>query len=206
MDAKHRCFFFLFFLIFQSTQGIAGSKEIGWPLSQCAACHGMDGNAAINKAWPKLAGQNVVYFIKSLKAFRSGKNEGRYSAVMRSLVAPLSEKEMLAIANYYAALPGDVDVAEIKLLPLGRRLYRGGDATKKIPACLACHGPAGLGNTTAGFPRLSGQHAVYLRMQLQAFRSGKRIDKQHYMMSTIAKRMNDAEINAVASYISGLYF
>ena len=175
-------------------------------LVRCAACHGSDGNAALNKAWPKLAGQNVVYFLKALKDFRLDAKHGRKNALMNSIVSRLSEKEMVAIANYYAELSGTTEVAQRDLVPLGQRLYRGGDSAKGIPACLACHGPAGLGNPLAGFPRLSGQHAVYVAKQLKAFREGKRIDDQHQMMSAIAKKMNNADIEALASYISGLYF
>jgi cytochrome c553 len=200
-------FFFFCLFVFSIEQSIAKpDKSIALTVARCAVCHGRDGNTPINKMWPKLAGQNTAYLLKSLNDFRCKEKKSRSSAMMRAAVTLLSEKEMLQIAHYYSALPGSIDAAQVDLVPLGQRLYRGGDAAKKIPACLACHGPAGLGNPIAGFPRLSGQHAAYVRMQLQAFRTGKRIDREHQMMSRIAARMSDADIEAVASYISGLYF
>ncbi len=198
------CLFFPFIASGQSTIKKAASS-IESTLSRCAACHGFDGNSSSNKLLPKLAAQNAVYLFKTLKSFRPGIKKGRKNAVMNAIVNPLSEKEMKEIANYYAALAGTIDTAQVALIPLGQRLYRGGDLTKGIPACLACHGPAGLGNSLAGFPRLSGQHAVYIAAQLKDFRSGKR-DDQRQMMSVISKKMSDGEIEAVASYISGLYF
>jgi cytochrome c553 len=198
---------FLFCFIFCPEQSLANSlKGIEITLHNCASCHGKDGNAALNQAMPKLAGQNIAYLITALKGFKPGSKSGHTDLIMGAIVADLSAQEMQEIASYYSMLPGSIDTAREDLVPLGQRLYRGGDAFERIPACSACHGPAGLGNANAGFPRLSGQHMPYVIAQLKAFRSGKRIDKQHQMMVTIAKKMNDEDIEAVASYISGLYF
>jgi cytochrome c553 len=196
---------FLFFLLF-ATQSVAKTaKSIESTLSRCATCHGSDGNASANKTYPKLAGQNAVYLLRALRDFRPGIQYGRYHAVMEAEVGLLSAQEMIEIVHYYTTLPSTIDAVEPNFLPLGQRLYRGGDFAKGIPACLACHGPAGLGNPLAGFPRLSGQHAAYVAAELKAFRAGKRVDHEHQMMSVIAKKMSDADIAAVASYISGLY-
>lgn len=198
---------FIFLLLFFTVeQSGAGTLKFDATLSRCAVCHGKDGNAPTNKIYPKLAGQNTVYLLKALKDFRPNVKHNRHNMIMQTMVASLSTIEMVEIANYYAGLVGSIDAAQSDLIPLGQRLYRGGDLMKGIPACLACHGPAGSGNPFAGFPRLSGQHAAYLVKQLKAFRSGKRVDNQHHMMSTITKKMTDADIDAVASYISGLYF
>ncbi|MES2141820.1 MAG: c-type cytochrome [Pseudomonadota bacterium] len=208
MGYRSGLFFFCLILPFTAAaEGVTKpARTMDFTLVRCATCHGSDGNASINKAWPKLAGQNAVYFLKALKDFRLDTKHGRKNALMNSIVSRLSEKEMVAIANYYAELPGTIEATQADLVPLGQRLYRGGDPIKGIPACLACHGPAGLGNPLAGFPRLSGQHAAYVTEQLKAFREDKRIDDQHQIMSVIAKKMNNADIEALASYISGLYF
>lgn len=201
------CYFFICLIFFFTIEkSIAKPRLITSILAKCAACHGSDGNASINKTWPKLAGQNATYFAKALKDFLPDTKHGRKNALMNSIAVLLSEKEKITIANYYAALPRTIEAARADLVPLGQRLYRGGDSAKGIPACLACHGPAGLGNPSAGFPRLSGQYAAYTAEQLKAFRAGKRVDDQHQMMSRIAKKMTNADINALASYISGLYF
>ncbi|MEO3961461.1 c-type cytochrome, partial [Chromobacterium piscinae] len=69
------------------------------------------------------------------------------------------------------------------------------------PACMACHGPAGKG-LPEQFPRVGSQHAGYIAKQLADFKAGA--DRKNLMMTDIAGRMTDAEMKAVAEYISGL--
>jgi cytochrome c553 len=70
---------------------------------------------------------------------------------------------------------------------------------------MACHGPSGAGNPGAKYPALRGQQSMYVVKQLQDFRSGTRSNDPAKMMSSIAARMSDADINAVAEYIAGLH-
>jgi len=88
-------------------------------------------------------------------------------------------------------------------LELGRKIWRGGDVSKGLPACAACHGANGAG-LPAQYPRLAGQYAEYTEAQLKAFRSGERRNDANRMMQAIAARMGDPEIRAVADYIAGL--
>lgn len=198
-------FFFFFLLGLSSSDARILEKTFNQVIAGCEQCHGIDGNATVHENWPKLAGQNVNYLMKQMQDFQANAKNGRDNPIMNSLLAALSEKERINIARYYAGLLGTIDTAHIPLLALGQRIYRGGDSTKGLPACLACHGPAGLGNPPAGFPRLSGQHAQYITEQLRAFRDGRRNNDKYQMMPIISKKMNDAEISAVANYISGLY-
>lgn len=174
-------------------------------LACCEQCHGVDGNAQALPNYPKLAGQNPVYFLSSLAAFRPQARFSRQNPVMQAIVQQLSPVECVQLAAYYAALPTSIERAQADQVPLGERLYRGGDLRKGIPACLACHGPAGLGNPSAGLPLFKRQHAAYVAAQLKAFRSGERKDGWQ-MMTLLTQTMTDEEINAVAQYVSGLYF
>ncbi|XQU69350.1 Cytochrome c, class I [Cupriavidus sp. H18C1] len=70
-----------------------------------------------------------------------------------------------------------------------------------MPACAACHGPAGAG-IPAQYPRIGGQFSEYTEAQLVAFRQGGR--KNNAVMTEVAARMSDAEIKAVADYVAGL--
>lgn len=200
-------FTFIFFFLFGFSPSDAKiiQEKFNDIIAGCELCHGIQGNSTVNKNWPKLAGQNVNYLIKQMRDFQPNAKCGRDNPIMNSLITALSKNERIKIANYYADLSGTTDIAHTHLLSLGQRIYRGGDANKEMPACLACHGPAGLGNPSAGFPRLSGQHAQYIVTQLKAFRDGKRNNDKFQMMPIISKKMNDTEINAVANYISGLY-
>jgi cytochrome c553 len=68
-------------------------------LGLCAACHGEDGHARIPGA-PNLAGQPYAYLLQALHAYRTGQ---RKVAVMRAAAGPLTEKDMQALARWYAA-------------------------------------------------------------------------------------------------------
>ena len=167
----------------------------------CAACHGADGNSS-NPVWPKLAGQGEPYLIKELHDFKSGK---RKNPIMNPMAASLSDQEIANLAAYFTSQKRTLGAADPKLVEAGQKIYRGGDAQTGVPACMACHGPAGEGNPQARYPALGGQHAEYVAAQLKAFRSGQRANDPAAMMRTIAARMTDSQIDAVASYVQGLH-
>lgn len=167
----------------------------------CAACHGAQGNSS-NPQWPKLAGQHGPYILRQLMHYKSGK---RQNAVMAGQAANLSEQDMKDLSAFFAQQNMQPAAASEKLVKRGSQLYRSGDAEKDIPACAGCHGPAGLGNAAAAYPRIGGQHAQYLATQLKAYRDGKRSDyPKGKIMAGVAENMSDADIKAVASYIQGL--
>jgi cytochrome c553 len=181
----------------------------------CAACHGVDGNAA-DPQYPKIAGQHERYIARQLALFKSGE---RNNPIMLGFAAPLSPQDMRDIGAHFATqkpLPGIADETPIaegpnqgrKFYQVGERLWRGGDAERGIPACLACHGPAGHGNPGSGYPALAGQHATYTAQQLTAFRGGQILgsgDNANAVMAGVAKYLTDEEIQALATYVQGLY-
>ncbi|MEO7941161.1 MAG: c-type cytochrome, partial [Burkholderiaceae bacterium] len=131
--------------------------------------------------------------------FKSGK---RNNAIMKGFATMLSDDDMTNIAYWLTSKPGKPGFAKDKeLVALGERIYRGGIADRKIPACAGCHSPNGAG-IPAQYPRLSGQHADYTKNQLTAFRDGVRLNNP--TMAGVAARLNDREIKAVADYIAGL--
>jgi cytochrome c553 len=181
----------------------AGNAKAGKAkATNCAGCHGVNGNST-NPAWPKLAGQNAGFIAKQLADFKSGKK--RSDPLMVGQVASLSQQDMDDLGAYFASQTGTQGAADEKLATAGSKLYRGGNKKKGIAACIACHGPTGAGNPAAKFPKLSGQHATYVEKAMKDFRSGTRSNDMNKMMRNIAEKMNDKEIKAVASYISGLH-
>jgi len=84
------------------------------------------------------------------------------------------------------------------------KLYRGGDQTRGIPACMACHGPTGRGNEPAKFPALRGQQSGYVVKQLNDYASGTRATGPNGIMQTIAKRLSAEDIRNLASYLQGI--
>ena len=169
----------------------------------CGACHGMDGNSS-DKQYPKLAGQNEAYIARQITLFKSQK---RQNAIMMGFAAALSEQDMHDIGAFFAtkeSLPG---VTDEKLLERGQALYRGGDATLGVPACMACHGPDGRGMAGAGWPQLAGQWTDYVQAKLKDFKGGTTWgdDGNAKIMPEIAKRLGDNDIAALASYVEGLH-
>lgn len=164
----------------------------------CAACHGADGNSVITTN-PKLAGQHPEYLLKQLGDFKSG---ARANAVMAGMAGALSQEDMEGLAKYFSSQ--SIKLAKAKSNgkgSLGEKIYRGGIAATQVPACAACHGATGAG-LPKQFPHLAAQNADYVLQQLRTFRTGERANAP--MMTTIAAKMSDAEMQAVADYIQGL--
>jgi cytochrome c553 len=168
----------------------------------CGACHGVDGNSA-NPEWPSLAGQHSQYIVKQLKAFKGG---ARKNDTMAPMAAGLSDQDMEDVAAYFSSQVARGLEADKSKVALGQKLYRGGNASTKTAACIACHGPSGSGNPTAGFPTIRGQHSVYVAAQLNAYKSGTRTTDivNNRMMHDVTANLSADEIAAVASYVQGL--
>lgn len=171
----------------------------------CVACHGADGNSAAS-ANPHLAGQVEEYIYKQLKNFKAvdGKPAARNNAIMGGMAAPLSDEDMKNVAAWFASqkLKPATATDESKIA-LGQKIWRQGDFKKGVPACAGCHGPTGAG-LPAQYPRLAGQFAEYTEVQLKSFRLDERANDPEKMMRTIAAKLSDAEIKAVAEYAAGL--
>jgi cytochrome c553 len=167
----------------------------------CGACHGPTGNESPLPNSPKLGGQGERYLLKQLQEIKGGV---RVVPQMAGILDPMSDQDLANLAAWFssqAAPQGAVDPAKREL---GERLFRAGDATIGVAACSACHAPNGAGNHAAGYPALSGQDPAYTELQLKAFRDGVRTNDGAEVMRTTAARLNDAEIAALASYVSGL--
>ncbi len=191
---------------------VKGSAEAGeTKAGVCTACHGVGGNS-VNQDWPSLAGQNAAYISEQLALFRARK---RINELMFPIVSTMSEQDMADVAAYYAAqTPAGLE-ADPSYWKAGEALYKSGDSKRNIPACAACHGPAGQGNAGAGYPALRAQHAKYTVKQLQDYLTQNRyrdaVDtatihqaRNSAMMSTIAARLSPEDIRNLASYLQGL--
>lgn len=186
---------------------VAKGKEIANNI--CAACHAADGNSGI-AMYPKLSAQHAAYIMKQTKDIKDGKRLTGAAASMAPSVAGMSDQDIANVAAYFSKQFPKAGETNPKQNPeLGAKIFRGGLADKKIPACMACHGPNGAGIVAQGvdvtaFPRLGGQHPSYVVEQLKAYASGQRTSANN-MMEDIAKRLSDEEMNAVANFIQGLH-
>ena len=179
----------------------AGSVEAGAAKAiVCQACHGGNGNS-INPEWPSLAGLGADYIAEQLKNFKDGK---RANPVMMPNAMSLSAADMADLGAYFDGLTNTGLEADPSYWQAGEKLYRGGDAARAIPACMACHGPTGRGNEPAKFPALRGQQSVYVVKQLNDYASGARTTGPNEIMQTIAKRLSPEDIRNLASYLKGI--
>lgn len=181
-----------------------GSAEAGAAKAAvCSACHGPAGKSS-NPAWPKLAGQGSKYIFRQLQDFKSGV---RKDPVMSAQAAALSEQDMRDLAAYFAVQPFSPGVASEAAVASAQKLYRAGDAARGLPACAACHLPTGAGVAASAYPRLGGQHSTYAAKVLRDFRELSKTelpDGNLKTMATVAGKLTDAEIEALASYVNGL--
>lgn len=163
----------------------------------CASCHGING-ASVVPAQPILAGQHAEYLDAQTRLYRDG---GRQNAVMGAMAKGLTDEEIRDISAFLAAQePVIAGAADMELARSAETLYRGGSIARGIPACAACHGPAGAG-VPPQYPRVSGQHAEYAAVTLREYAAQTR---DNNIMTAISSRLTEEEIIALAEYISGL--
>ncbi len=167
--------------------------------SQCASCHGPRGLSA-DPGIPQIAGQQRDYLEVQLRAFRA-KNRADPAAqnTMWKAAAALNDETISALADYYATLPaakGRFGARDAARIAQGRRLYGSGDRSRSVPACSACHGIEAEGQSVV--PRLAGQHATYLKAQIEAI---QRQTRQSPVMHGMIRDMSLADIEALADYL-----
>ena len=184
-----------------SSGSAAGNAETGATKAVvCQACHGANGNS-VNPEWPSLAGLGADYIAEQLKNFKEAK---RNNPIMMANAAALSPDDMADLGAYFGSLANTGLEADPSYWQAGKKLYRSGDKVRGIPACMACHGPTGLGNEPAKFPALRGQHSVYVIKQLGDYASGARTTGPNGIMPTISKRLTADDMRNLASYLQGL--
>jgi cytochrome c553 len=191
---------------------LVGSADAGaTKAAVCTACHGVNGNSA-NPEWPNLAGQNAAYVREQLGMFKARK---RINEIMYPIVAQMSDQDFADVAAFFAAQTPTGLESDPSYWKAGEALYKSGDVSRNIPACMACHGPSGQGNAGAGYPALRAQHSVYTVKQLQDYLTKNRYrdatdaalvnqTRNSAMMTTIAARLSPEDIRNLASYLQGL--
>lgn len=183
----------------------------------CTACHGPHGNPLIDM-YPRIAGQSERYIAQQLALIANGQRDAGAVAAMRPFAQALTGQDMRDIGAYFALQRpgsgradegggGEVPAQNASARKIAQQLYRGGDPTRGIPACLACHGPTGAGDPGPAYPRVGGQHATYLARRLQEYRSGRTTETDPYRFDTmaeIARPLTDPEIQALSRYLQDL--
>ena len=165
---------------------------------RCFICHGMEGEAA-SALYPRLASQHADYIARQLADFKSGK---RKSETMAGMAADLTPDEMKALGEFFQKKPAThSQSADPDLSGVGRYIFTKGNQYSGVAACVSCHGPKGYG--TPQLPRLAGQQALYIENQLKQFNTRER-NNDNAVMHSIASKLTELEVKAVASFISTL--
>jgi len=171
----------------------------GAPNPLCAGCHSEDGNSVMPE-FPKIAGLDAAYITKQITDFKKFK---RVSEIMGPMATQIQDSEVDALAAYFSKqkrTPGVV--TDKNLAAQGQIIYTDGLVNSAVPACSGCHGEKGEG--TDKFPRLAGQHTVYLNTQLLNFKNDVRNNDAKKVMRAITQRMSEQEMKAAAEYITSL--
>lgn len=196
-----------------------GNVEAGQgKAAACAACHGADGNASI-EMYPRIAGQSERYIAQQMALIANGQRNSGAAVAMVPFVQNLTAQDMRDIGAFFATQKSGAGIADdspvsegpyagMKFFEIGQKLYRGGDSSRDIPACMACHGPTGAGNPGPAYPHIGGQHAGYLAQRLEHYQAGQtqEADPAHFnIMAQITKSLTSQEIQALSSYLQGLH-
>ncbi|HTS23543.1 MAG TPA: c-type cytochrome [Casimicrobiaceae bacterium] len=158
----------------------------------CAACHGEGGNS-LDPQYPILAGQSWRYIYIELKDFKEGR---RSDPQMSPMAASLSQDDMVALGNYFAAQKQ----APIKFQFDGAKI-EAGRKVSDAALCPMCHLGGFVGQNE--IPRAAGQWPQYVKKQLEDFRAKRRTNDAGNMTS-VAAGLSDADIENLSQYIGNL--
>ena len=183
-----------------------GNAEAGKAMSaMCAGCHGDDGNSFVGD-FPRLAGQYGDYIAKQIADFQKGHRANNDTmAGMAATVASVQDaKDLGAYFQSQKMSKDPLMPVDKKLVAAGKKLFNEGNPRAGVYGCVNCHGKRGKGKSESisTFPVIGGQHKDYLVKQLKDFRSGTRANDPGGMMSDIAKKLSDKEIEAVSNYLA----
>jgi cytochrome c553 len=169
----------------------------------CWRCHGLDGTGRGPGAFPSLAGQRAVYLYAALRAFA---DRDRFSGIMGTIAANLSDEMIREVATYYEGLPprradGSRNTSAIAR---GEEIARRGIPDLDVPSCADCHGPGDTPRNPA-YPLLAGQHTRYLSLQLQLFKGRRRGGSDYAnLMHVFVGRLGAEQITDVTLYYGSL--
>ncbi len=125
---------------------------------------------------------------------------------MNYLVAYLPDAYLKEIAEHFAQqrppfAAKETATVDNATLGRGKSLILVGDATKGVPACVACHGSA-LTGMEPGIPGLVGLRPTYIVAQITRWRVGERHAAEPDCMKRVAMRLSDEDVTAVAAWLS----
>ncbi len=189
----------------EDNAGRVSKQELKAKTDYCKTCHGIDGQGFRGSSpMPRLAGQQPEYIENQLKAFIDRR---RNNPVMFNVAHVLSPAQLAALTAEFKNLnPPPLGGAPKANVAEGKTIYNDGVASANVPPCASCHGPDAKGD--GQFPRLAGQLYDYVTRKLTNWDKERGQDKANpdssAIMQPIAHELTEAQIKAVAAYVSQL--
>jgi cytochrome c553 len=174
-------------------------------IDYCKTCHGVSGEGFRGSyPMPRLAGQQPEYIENQLQAFIERR---RNNPVMFNVSHVLTPPMLKGLSEHFKNLnPKPLGGGPRENMAEGKRIYEGGIPKSDVPPCASCHGPDAKGRDV--FPRLAGQLNDYMYRKLTNWDKERGQDKakpdNSAIMGPIAHNLTDAQIRAVAAYLSYL--
>src|ERR1700722_285821 len=187
------------------TKADFSQPELKAKIDYCKTCHGVLGQGFRGSfPMPRLAGQQPEYLENQLQAFIDRR---RTNPVMFNVAHVLSPSMLKGLAEHFKDLnPKPLGGARREDVAEGKKLYEEGVAKAEVPPCASCHGPDAKG--ADAFPRLAGQLHDYIYRKLTNWEKerGQKKDEpdNSAIMQPIAHDLTEAQIKAVAAYVSQL--
>jgi len=158
----------------------------------CAGCHGIPGYYNAQPAYqvPMLGGQNADYVEVALQGYRRGT---RGHATMQAQASSLSDQDIADVAAYFESFKSEPErprtLASAATIDAGRA---------KAATCSACHGAEGVA-AAPQWPNLAGQHETYLRVALERYKTGGRVDM---VMNPLIAQLDEQTIEELAAFFA----
>ena len=181
------------------------TQELKAKTDYCKTCHGVSAQGFRGAfPMPRLAGQQPEYLKNQLQAFIERR---RTNPVMFNVAHVLSPPLLTALSTYFQELnPKPLGGGSKELVSPGKQIYEEGVPKAEVPPCASCHGPDAKG--ADAFPRLAGQLHDYIFRKLTNWDKERGQDKANpdnsAIMQPIAHNLTEAQIKAVAAYLSYL--
>jgi cytochrome c553 len=178
-------------------------QQLEAKLAYCKTCHGLSGQGFRGSfPMPRLAGQQPEYLVNQLQAFIEHR---RTNPVMFNVAHVLSPPMLTALAAHFKGLdPKPLGGGPKDLVAAGKKIYEDGVSSAEVPPCATCHGPEAKGADQ--FPRLAGQLNDYVAKKLMNWSKERGQDPakpdNSAIMGPIAHNLTEAQVKAVAAYLS----
>lgn len=179
---------FLFFAALgAATLCHAAEPDISGLARSCNNCHGV-GGSSVGQSMPSIGGLSEAYLRNVMLQWKTGE---RYSAAMGRLLKGYTEQEITALAAHFAKQPWQPNVQTLD----AKQIAHGKDAVER---CSSCHGDTGVPEED-DTPRLTGQWAKYLELELMKYRD-EALNMPHKKMRTNARKLEEADVSAAAAH------